>query len=130
MSYERELLLTIDVMCQEPYEVQGQELKVVMIPFTGRAYGEYFNGEIIGTGVDTQKFRKGESGQLSARYMLKGKDSAGQDCRIFIENSLKDEEGWHPVIVTDSPLLSEWEQLQLIASVDGKEGGVLVRIYR
>ena len=117
-------------LCLEPYGVQGQDMKVVMIPFTGKASGEYFNGEIIGTGVDTQKYREGEAGQLSARYMLKGKDSAGNDCKIFIENSAHDDEGWHPMIVTDSRLLAEWESIPLVASVDGKEVGVLVRIYR
>ena len=127
---DRELLLTIDVTCLEPCEVQGQELKIVMVPFTARAYGEYFNGETIGTGVDTQRYEHDGTGRLSARYMLKGRDKAGGECSIFIENSTHDDEGWHPLIVTDSPLLSEWEHIPLTATVDGKEGGVVVRIFR
>ncbi len=61
--------------------------------------------------------------------MLSGVDAQGQNCKIFIENSLNDESGWHPVIVTDSKYLSGWEKKPLIATVDGIEGGVLVRIY-
>ncbi len=122
-------VLTIRVQCEEPYSVQGKNCKVCMVPFTGMATGELFTGRIIGTGVDTQKFIKGQSGQLSARYMLEGKDYTGATCRIFIENSLHDEAGWHPMIVTDSEALSYLEDANLIATVDGIEGGVLVQVY-
>ena len=125
-----EKLLTIRVACQEPYSVQGGNMRVCMIPFTGEASGEFFSGHILGTGVDTQKFREGEPGTLSARYMLEGTDYTGTKCRIFIENSLYDENGWHPVIVTDSKALAAWEKENLIASVDGIEGGVLVQVFR
>lgn len=126
----KELLLSIDVHCHESIAVKGKETEVVMIPFTGKAYGDYFNGEIIGNGVDTQKIdiKSGEC-RLSARYMLQGTDKDGESCRIFIENSLHDEKGWHPMIVTDSKCLSEWEQMPLIATVDGTDRGVLVQIY-
>ena len=123
-------LLTIKVACQEAYSVQGQRYRVCMIPFTGEAVGEYFRGRILGTGVDTQRFQEGMPEQLSARYMLEGKDYTGADCRIFIENSLHDNEGWHPMIVTDSKALAKWEEMDLIAAVDGIEGGVLVRIFK
>lgn len=126
----RKLMLSIDVECHESIGVKGQATEIVMIPFSGRAYGEYFNGEIIGTGVDTQKFDvKSGEGILSARYMLQGTDREGNACRIFIENSRHDEEGWHPMIVTDSKCLREWERMNMIATVDGTEKGVLVRIY-
>ena len=122
-------LLEIRVACQEAYEVQGGTMRVCMVPFTGEATGEFFTGRILGTGVDTQKFREGEPGQLSARYMLEGKDYTGAACRIFIENSLHDEAGWHPMIVTDSQALAAWETMPLVATVDGIEGGVLVRVF-
>lgn len=127
----KELMLSIDIQCHESIGVKGQDTEIVMIPFSGRAFGEYFNGEIIGTGVDTQKFdiESGE-GILSARYMLQGTDKDGNACRIFIENSQHDEQGWHPMIVTDSKCLSEWEHLQMTATVDSTESGVLVQIYR
>lgn len=122
-------VLTIRVKCEEPYAVQGKNCKVCMVPFTGEATGELFNGHIIGTGVDTQKYREGQPGQLSARYMLEGTDCTGTACRIFIENSLHDEAGWHPKIVTDSEALSYLEEADLIATVDGIEDGVLVQVY-
>ena len=122
-------LLTIKVACQEPYFVQGQKYRICMIPFTGEAFGPYFHGKTIGTGVDTQRFQEGQPEQLSARYMLEGEDFTGAACRVFVENSLHDDEGWHPMIVTDSKALAEWEEMDLIATVDGIEGGVMVRIY-
>lgn len=126
----KELLLTIDVKCLDAPSVQGRKMKVVMIPFTGSGHGEYFNGNIIGTGCDTQKISHDGSAVLSARYMLEGADREGKKCRIFIENTVHDENGWHPMIVTDSECLSEWETLSLTASVDPAPEGVQVRIYR
>lgn len=127
----KELLLSIEINCHEAVSVRGLDTEVVMVPFSGRAYGRYFNGEIIGTGIDTQKYDiKSGEGKLSARYMLQGTDRDGAACRIFIENSQHDEQGWHPLIVTDSKCLAEWERLPLTASVDGTESGVLVRIFR
>lgn len=127
----KELILSIKVRCLESIGVKGTDTEVVMVPFTGEAYGEYFSGSIVGTGVDTQKhdIKSGEW-NLSARYMLQGTDRYGKECRIFIDNSLHDENGWHPMLVTDSEGLSEWERLPLTASVDGTENGVLVRIYK
>lgn len=126
----KKLMLSIDIQCHERISVKGQDTEIVMVPFSGRAYGEYFNGEIIGTGIDTQKFNiKSGEDILSARYMLQGKDKDGSVCRIFIENSQRDEQGWHPMIVTDSKCLAEWERLDMTATVDSTESGVLVQIY-
>lgn len=126
----KELLLSVRVDIAEPAKVQGKHMRVAMLPFTGNGYGDYFNGEIIGTGCDTQKIPSVGLPTLSARYMLQGTDKDGQECKVFIENTLHDERGWHPIIVTDSKCLSEWEDLDLIATVDGAPGGVLVRIYK
>ncbi len=122
-------VLSIRVRCQDNLIVRGRSCTVQMIPFTGEAYGDFFSGSILGTGVDTQTIREGEPARLSARYMLEGKDYTGTACRIFIENSRHDEEGWHPVLVTDSAALASWEEKSLLASVDPCEGGVLVQIY-
>lgn len=126
----KKLMLSIDVECHEGLSVKGRDTEILMIPFSGNAFGDYFNGVIIGTGVDTQKFDvKSKEASLSARYMLQGTDKEGNACRIFIENSRHDKEGWHPMIVTDSKCLCEWERMNMIATVDGTEKGVLVRIY-
>ena len=71
-----------------------------------------------------------DSLHLSARYMLEGKDAQGNACRIFIENQGNGETGLHPKIVTDSPLLKEWEECRLSSTVEGAPGGVTVRIFR
>lgn len=127
---DKELILAIDVECTDAWKVEGSKMTVVMVPFIGNASGKYFNGKIIGSGCDTQKYEKGKEGTLSARYMLEGVDCDGEKCRIFIENSTHDENGWHPQIVTDSKALAEWETLPLRADVTGTEKGVLVQVYK
>lgn len=123
-------LLTIRVQCMESCEVQGKTRKICMVPFTGEAGGDFFRGKTIGTGVDTQTYRESEAPSLSARYMLEGEDYTGQQCRIFIDNSLRDDSGWHPQVTTDSRALSAWEEEPLLATVDPAPGGVVVQIFR
>ena len=130
MEQNSELLLEITVACEEPVSVKGQETTVVMIPFTGTTEGPYFRGKTVGTGVDTQRIGQDGKTRLSARYMLEGQDAAGNACRIFIENQGGWENGFTPRIVTDSPLLKDWETADLGATVEGIPGGVLVRIFR
>ena len=125
-----ELLMEIRVECGEAVSVRGQDTTVVMIPFTGTTEGPYFRGKTVGTGVDTQRIGQDGKTRLSARYMLEGQDAAGNACRIFIENQGSWEDGFTPRIVTDSPLLKDWETADLGATVDGIPGGVLVRIFR
>ena len=124
-----ELLLEIHVTCREAVSVEGGSRKIVMVPFDGQAEGPLFTGRIIGTGVDTQTIENGGI-TLSARYMMEGKDAEGNPCRIFVENQGNGKSGFHPMIVTDSALLREWETAELSATVEGAPGGVTVRIYR
>ena len=124
-----ELLLEIHVTCREAVSVEGGSRKIVMVPFDGQAEGPLFTGRIIGTGVDTQTIENGGI-TLSARYMMEGKDAEGNSCRIFVENQGNGKSGFHPMIVTDSALLREWETAELSATVEGAPGGVTVRIYR
>ena len=127
----KKLLLTINVSCTESISVKGRYADVNMVPFTGKASGIDFNGKTVGCGVDTQRLDK-RTGKytLSARYMLEGTDREGNKCRIFIDNSVCDESGWHPVITTDSPLLTVWEDQSLSAEVEPADGGrVTVKIY-
>ena len=125
-----ELILTIKVACDPALSVQGHTRDIVMIPFAGEASGPYFTGKIIGPGVDTQKIPKGGVPALSARYMLEGTDKAGNACRIFIENEGNWGGEFHPLIVTDSPLLKDWETASLRDTVEGIPGGVLVSVFR
>ena len=130
MTQSAELLLEILVSCDEPFSVKGRRTTVVMIPFTGTTDGPYFKGKTVGTGVDTQKIGTDGSFLLSARYMLEGTDAEGNACRIFIENQGNEQEGFIPRVVTDSPLLKVWEDMDLFSTIEGKAGGVNVRIYR
>lgn len=123
-------LLEIRVACEEALTVKGQDMTIVMIPFTGVSSGPYFFGKTLGTGVDTQKIGKDGSFLLSARYMLEGEDCDGNTCRIFIENQGNEQEGFIPRIVTDSPALKKWEGMELYSTIEGIPGGVMVRIFR
>ena len=125
-----ELIMEIRVKCEEPISVTGAKKKITMIPFTGEATGAYFRGQIIGPGVDTQKIEKDGTTALSARYMLEGADYGGNPCRIFIENQGFWGGAFVPAIVTDSPLLSDWESANLSATVEGIPGGVLVSVFK
>lgn len=124
-----ELILTVNVRLLDSVCVRSRSCEVNMISFGGTASGAYFNGKIIGTGVDTQKITSGEA-LLSARYMLEGCDCTGAPCRIFIENNGTDLLHCTPQIVTDSKALSHWENAELSASVEPCDGGVTVRIYK
>ena len=125
-----ELLMEIKVTCYEPIAVEGKQKKIVMIPFGGEATGEYFHGKVTGTGVDTQKIGPDGKAVLSARYMLEGTDAAGNACRIFVENQGSWDTGFTPAIVTDSPLLSGWEDADLYATAEGIPEGVMIRILK
>ena len=127
---DRELLLTIRIKCGEPLVVRGQTRDIVMIPFSGTASGERFSGSVAPGAVDTQKIPKGGEAFLSARYILHGKDSAGNECQVFIENQGNPAEGLTPAIVTDSPALADWETSALTSGLEGIPEGVLVRIFR
>ncbi len=125
-----ELLMEIDIRITGSQFVAGHTRDVCMIEFGGTANGPYFNGEVIGTGVDTQKIEKTKEMLLSARYMLEGKDSAGNDCRIFIENNGSNFDNCKPAVYTNSPLLADWETSDLSAKVIPQEGGVKIQVYR
>ena len=126
---EKELLMEIRVAIEEAITVEGKEKKIVMIPFTGEASGPYFTGKVIGKGVDTQTIGKDGRARLSARYMMEGLDREGNTCRVYIENEGTWEDGFRPTIITDSPVLSAWEDTEQRAEVEGIEGGVMIRIY-
>ena len=130
MEADSEMLMEIHVTILEAVDVEGALQKVVMIPFTAEAKGPYFTGKVIGPGVDTQRIGPDGKAHLSARYMLEGKDATGNACRVFVENQGVWGDGFIPTIVTDSPLLAEWQTVPLRATVEEAPGGVLVRISR
>lgn len=123
-----ELIVTINVTTYEPQMLDGGKSRVVMIPFSGEATGEYFNGKTIANGVDTQ-ITTTDGFSLSARYMLEGTDRSGRRCRLFVENNGTSLDNCVPKIYTDSEELAFLENAQLTADVECVENGVVVRIY-
>ena len=109
---DREMLLEIRVKCEEALKVTGHTRDIVMIPFSGEAEGPLFRGTI------------------APRYLLCGQDRDGDGCRVFIENQGVFGEEFTPLVVTDSPLLADWETAPLSATVEGAPGGVTVRLFR
>lgn len=124
-----QLLLTIDVKCLDAVSVEGHSQTVVLVPFTGKAKGDFFNGEIISSAVDTQRYKKDGTNSLSARYMIEGFDFEGKKCKVFVENNVSGE-SWKPSIVTDSEVLKDWESSNLRSTVEGVDGGVIVKIFK
>ncbi|MBQ8622903.1 MAG: DUF3237 family protein [Oscillospiraceae bacterium] len=125
-----EFLMSIDIKTSAAAGVSSSKGTINMIPFTGSTDGAYFKGEIVGTGYDTQKFGVAGSPAFSARYLLKGKDYAGQSCSIFIENNGNELDKCTPTIITDSAVLSDWQNYNLRAIVTPVGYGVIVDTYR
>lgn len=88
---ERKPILDVKVEFEnfKPVSMEGENGSVVMIPFSGYVKGEIFEGIVEPCGVDTQVRNAAGIRHMSARYMLTGKDSAGQDAHIYVENN-----GW------------------------------------
>ena len=126
---ELELVLTIDVKTTGYELVGGHNATIVMIPFVGSAHSDYFNGDIVGTGYDTQTIIDGVT-HFSARYMIRGTDANGQACTLFIENNGTDLAKCVPTIYTDSALLEDWETSDMRSVVTVVEGGVCIDVYK
>ena len=114
--------------------ITGPQGTVNMVLFTGRCDCDFFHGEILPGGVDTQMYLRGEPGRLSARYMLRGTDAEGRRTHIFIENN-----GVHgadtptvttPYILTDNEHLAWLTQEKLTGRLEVHEGGVRILFYR
>ena len=88
---ERKPILDVKVEFEnfKPVSMEGENASVVMIPFNGYVKGEIFEGIVEPCGVDTQVKNAAGIRHMSARYMLTGKDKAGQDAHIYVENN-----GW------------------------------------
>lgn len=126
-----ELVMNIHViLSKSTYSVKGKEMDICMLPFTCTAEGPYFNGSILGEGVDTQKINAAGSMKLSARYMMEGTDFKGNNCRVFIENNGESLEKCIPLLITDSTALQFLSEAELVSNVIPNEQGVDVKIYK
>lgn len=132
------LVLDIKVEMNGPaVHMKGENGEVLMIPFKGSASGEIFSGIVEPCGVDTQTVNAARVRHMSARYMLTGKDSAGNDCHIYVAN-----DGWFdddhpqspfrtvPAFLTDSPVLAQYLHCNRFVG-EGSDGddGLHIRFY-
>ena len=122
-------LFDVYVDIEKEISVKGNTCDICMLTFSGKVIGEYFNGDIVEAGVDTQTIMKDGKCFLSARYMLEGVDVTGQKCRIFIENNGNWEKGFTPRFVTDSEALGIYETMTLEARLGERENGVIVSVW-
>ena len=118
--------------------LKGDAGEVVVIPFTGTAEGELFHGEVCPGAADMQTVNAAGVRHMCAKYMLRGTDSAGQSCHIFIENN-----GWFeptdtpkptfrtvPTFTTDSKALAAYlHRRAFVGEGLPGEGGVTIRLY-
>lgn len=126
-GYKEVLTIKIDITGSQT--VTADSLSVTMIPFAGSVDCANFKGEVLPTGVDTQIGRPAGR-TLSARYFITGKDLAGEDSSVFIENNGDMREPYtHPFIVTDSKALSYLNGADLLGQLDFSTGGLVIRIY-
>ncbi len=80
-------VMEIYVKTLERTELQTKIGKVVLIPFEGYVESEIFKGKISKGAVDRQIIDVNGIKHMSARYMLEGVDSKGEECKIYIENT-------------------------------------------
>ncbi len=118
--------------------LQGQGQSVTMIPFSGSVESELFTGSILPGACDVQTEDAAKIRKLSARYMFEGKDSEGNKCKLFVENTgfiSPETQGASfiracPSFISDSPLLSEkLSKNKFYSHVKGSPSGVEIIIF-
>ncbi len=96
---KRKAILDLRIEANGPMvHMKGEAGEVLMVPFKGSVQGEIFNGTIEPCGVDTQIVNAANVRHMSARYMLSGIDSAGQQTHIYVENN-----GWFDDLTKTMP---------------------------
>lgn len=135
---ERKVVLDIKIEANGPMvHLQGENAEVLMVPFKGSVKSEIFNGIVEPCGVDTQVVNAAFVRHMSARYMLTGKDSAGKDAHIYVENN-----GWFddrtktmpfhtvPCFYTDSEALAPYlHRNQFVGEGHDEADGLHIYFY-
>ncbi|UOQ83557.1 DUF3237 family protein [Gracilibacillus salinarum] len=134
-----EEILTVHVQIENTIALNNNDGdSVTMITFQGHVTGDYFKGEILDGGVDTQIIgRFDDRHTLSARYMLEGTDYTGKPCKIYIENNgsinnklLNGLFRSYPKIITNSKALAFLNDDMLVAEGQSTASGLDINIYR
>ena len=111
---------------------------VTFIPFTATAESELFSGKTLPGACDVQVENPAGSRNMCAKYMFRGKDCAGNECCLFVENNgylaevMRNDPYFHayPRFMTDSPVLGEYlSQQRFRSEVQVYDWGVEIRIY-
>ena len=127
--------IAVDIDRAGIVSLEGELGSVTMIPFGGTVTGPLFTGIVEPCGVDTQVTNQNAVRHMSARYMLTGKDSAGQDCRIYVENNAYFTNGERPqpfrtvpTFLTDSRALAPiLHRNQFVGEGLREERGLVIR---
>ncbi len=126
-------ILTLLIIIGSTFQVKNDDNMLVrMINFTGTAQSEYFQGEVLPGGVDTQTQYPDGFTNLSARYMLKGVDADGRECLIYVNNEITRDtpQGFTtPKIVTDSPLIDSLTDGELLGKIGFENGNLKIQIF-
>ena len=131
------LEILVQTRPEETREFETELGRVKMIPFGGTVDCELFHGICEPFGVDTQITNQADVRHMSARYMLTGKDSAGSECHIYVENNAYFTNGEtprpfysKPTFYTDSKLLAPYlHRNQFIGEGKREEDGLHIRFY-
>lgn len=131
---EKQAEITVEVIIDGLSRMEGNGVLVQQIPFHGTFTCKAGSGVILPGGVDTQ-VKKGDGPlELSARYILEGKNVDGEVFHIYVENNgsfLSPEDNkTRPTILTDYEPLKYLETAPLTGTVEPNgENGVLIRIF-
>ena len=112
--------------------VQGNTCKVDMQYFKGTASGDYFSGSVYKESSNVTKTFKDGKKKNCARFILSGKDNAGNTCKIFIQDEGTEENGktiTKPVILTNSKALAWMETADIQGRLSVNEKGEKVITY-
>lgn len=105
--------------------------RVSMVLFHGTVESDFFNGNILPGGVDTQIVEDDGHWTLSARYIIDGTDKDGTPTRIFVQNDgymENDRVVTKPRFITANLKLKFLETNSFTGSLEGAPGGVTITI--
>lgn len=130
--FSKDEIITLRFRITNSETVEGQKERAVMLFFEGTTDTKWFQGRTLPGSIDTQLQKEGKPSRLSARYILEGIDSEGENCRIFIENNGTDINGeiqTTPMILTDSKALAWLETAELTGRLDFVGEEMIIRIF-
>lgn len=87
MSSEPIMKFHIDADPATITEMECPYGSISVIPFTGWVKSELFSGDILPGAADVQIENPAGARNMCAKYVFRGKDRAGQDCYLFVENN-------------------------------------------